>query len=195
MTRSFARAIRLLVLDVDGVLTDGRLYFGPRGEALKSFHVRDGKGIQLLLEAGIHVAVISGRRSSMVSARCRELHVRYVIQGVEDKVREFEKLRLRLKLGAAECACVGDDVMDVPLMRTVGLAFAVADAHSEALRAARIATKLPGGHGAVREVCDYLLDAQQRAIGGARKSGVGRRGVSKRGLGKRSATAAGRASA
>jgi 3-deoxy-D-manno-octulosonate 8-phosphate phosphatase (KDO 8-P phosphatase) len=160
-----------LVLDVDGVLTDGRLYFGPRGEALKCFHVRDGKGVQLLLEAGIQVAVISGRRSRMVTARCRELRVRYVIQGAENKVRQFEKLRLRLKLSAAECACVGDDVMDVPLMKTVGLAFAVADAHREALRAAQIATKLPGGHGAVREVCDYLLDARQRAVAGARKRG------------------------
>jgi 3-deoxy-D-manno-octulosonate 8-phosphate phosphatase (KDO 8-P phosphatase) len=162
MTRpSSADAIQLLILDVDGVMTDGRLYFGPRGEALKVFHVRDGQGIGQLHRAGIQVAVISGRRSKMVAARCRELGVEHVIQGTQDKVAAFERLRSRLKVDAATCACVGDDILDVPLLNVVGLAFAVADAHRDALRAAHVVTSLPGGHGAVREVCDYLLNARQ----------------------------------
>jgi 3-deoxy-D-manno-octulosonate 8-phosphate phosphatase (KDO 8-P phosphatase) len=162
MTRKAAAAIRLLVLDVDGTMTDGRLYFGPRGEAFKVFHVRDGQGIKRLDAAGVQVAVISGRTSKMVSVRCRELGVEHVIQGSEDKVRAFEKLRKRLKIEASESACVGDDAVDVPLMKVVKLAFAVADAHRDALRAAHVVTSLPGGQGAVREVCDYLLDARKR---------------------------------
>jgi 3-deoxy-D-manno-octulosonate 8-phosphate phosphatase (KDO 8-P phosphatase) len=162
MTRKAAAAIRLLVLDVDGTMTDGRLYFGPRGEAFKVFHVRDGQGIKRLDAAGVQVAVISGRTSKMVSVRCRELGVEHVIQGAEDKVRAFEKLRKRLKIEASESACVGDDAVDIPLMKVVKLAFAVADAHRDALRAAHVVTSLPGGQGAVREVCDYLLDARKR---------------------------------
>jgi 3-deoxy-D-manno-octulosonate 8-phosphate phosphatase (KDO 8-P phosphatase) len=152
-----ARGIRLLVLDVDGVLTDGRLYFGPRGEALKAFDVRDGAGIVRLRRAGVQVAVISGRRSPMVAARCRELEVRYLYQGVADKLAAFTRLRTRLRFPPAACACVGDDVADVPLMRSVALSFAVADAHPEARRAAHIVTRRGGGAGAVREVCDLLL--------------------------------------
>jgi 3-deoxy-D-manno-octulosonate 8-phosphate phosphatase (KDO 8-P phosphatase) len=157
MSRKAAAAIRLLVLDVDGVLTDGRLYFGPRGEVLKLFHVRDGYGIKQLDKAGVEVAVISGRRSKMVDVRCRELGVEHVYQGVENKIVAFEQLCSRLKVQDSACACIGDDMPDVPLMRKVALAFAVADAHPEARRAAHIVTTLPGGHGAVREVCDYLL--------------------------------------
>jgi 3-deoxy-D-manno-octulosonate 8-phosphate phosphatase (KDO 8-P phosphatase) len=160
MSRKSAAAIRLLVLDVDGTMTDGRLYFGPRGEALKVFHVRDGQGIKHLDAAGIHVAVISGRKSRMTGIRCRELGVEHVIQGVQDKVAAFEKLRTRLTVAASESACVGDDATDVPLMKVVKLAFAVADAHRDALRAAHIVTSLPGGRGAVREVCDYLLQSR-----------------------------------
>ena len=162
MTLKSAAAIRLLVLDVDGTMTDGKLYFGPRGEALKVFHVRDGQGIKHLDEAGIHVAVISGRTSKMVSVRCRELGVEHVVQGAKDKVAAFEKLRKRLKIDVSESACVGDDTADVPLMKAVKLAFAVAGAHRNALRAAHVVTSLPGGQGAVREVCDYLLDARKR---------------------------------
>ena len=100
-------AIRLVVLDVDGVLTDGRLYFGARGEALKVFHVRDGHGIVELRRAGLEVAVISGRRSPMVRVRCRELGVRHVYQGVSDKLAVLQRLRKRLRLKSAACACVG----------------------------------------------------------------------------------------
>jgi 3-deoxy-D-manno-octulosonate 8-phosphate phosphatase (KDO 8-P phosphatase) len=157
MSRKTVAAIRLLVLDVDGVLTDGRLHFGPRGEALKLFHVRDGLGIKQIAKAGIEIAVISGRKSKMVDVRCRELGVKHVYQGVEHKLLEFERLCARLKIKPSACACIGDDVPDVPLMGKVALAFAVADAHAEARHAAHLVTKLPGGHGAVREVCDYLL--------------------------------------
>lgn len=158
-----AARVRLLVLDVDGVLTDGRLYYGARGETLKVFHVRDGLGLKLLAAAGVTVAVISGRRSTMTARRCRELGVRHLLQGVEDKVAAFHRLRSRLRVSAAECACVGDDLPDVPLMRAVGLSFAVADAHPQARSAARMVTRLSGGKGAVREVCDYLLEARRHA--------------------------------
>lgn len=158
-----AARVRLLVLDVDGVLTDGRLYYGARGEALKAFHVRDGLGLKLLAAAGITVAVISGRRSGMTARRCRELGVRHLVQGVEDKLTAFQRLRERLGMSSTVCACVGDDVPDVPLMREVGLSFAVADAHPQARSAAHVITRLPGGRGAVREVCDYLLEARRSA--------------------------------
>ena len=157
-----APAIRLLVLDVDCVLTDGRLYFGPRGEALKAFHVRDGVGLRELQRAGLEIAVISGRRSPMVAARCRELGVRHVVQGVGDKLDALTRLCVRLKLTPAACACVGDDLPDVPLMRVAALSFAVADAHRTARRAADVVTRLPGGRGAVREVCDHLLALNAR---------------------------------
>ena len=157
MPKKTAAVIRMLVLDVDGVLTDGRLHFGPKGEALKLFHVRDGLGIQQLAAAGIEVAVISGRKSKMVDIRCRELGVKHVFQGAKDKVAVLRKLCARLQIQPGECACVGDDLPDIPVMRKVALAFAVADAHSDARHAAHLITRLPGGHGAVREVCDYLL--------------------------------------
>jgi 3-deoxy-D-manno-octulosonate 8-phosphate phosphatase (KDO 8-P phosphatase) len=147
------------VLDVDGVLTDGRLHFGPRGEALKVFHARDGHGIKELGAAGISVAVISGRKSPMVAARCRELGVAHVFQGQQDKLAPFERLASELGIASSQCACIGDDVPDIPLMRKVGLAFAVGDAHPLAKKAAHIVTELPGGYGAVREAC-YLLAAR-----------------------------------
>ncbi len=152
--------IRLLVLDVDGVLTDGRLYYGPRGESLKVFHVRDGAGVKLLVAAGVSVAVISGRRSPMTRERCRELGIRFVVQGVTDKAAALKRLCARLGIRPGECACIGDDTPDVPLMRLCGLAFAVADAHAAARETAHAVTALPGGHGAVREVCDRLLAAR-----------------------------------
>lgn len=157
MSRARGRRVRLLVLDVDGVLTDGRLFYGPRGETLKAFHVRDGHGIKLLLKRGVVVAVISGRRSAAVQRRCRELGVRHVFQGVDDKLGCFEALRARLGLEPGDCAAVGDDTPDAPLLARVGYGFAVADAHLDAQDAARYLTRSPGGRGAVREVCDWLI--------------------------------------
>jgi 3-deoxy-D-manno-octulosonate 8-phosphate phosphatase (KDO 8-P phosphatase) len=152
-----ARAVRLLVLDVDGVLTDGRLYFGPGGEAMKVFHVRDGHGLKAAAAAGIVLAIVSGRRSRAVTARARELGIRHVRQGVTDKLAELDRLCVRLGFERRQCACIGDDTPDVPLMRAVGVAFAVQDAHPEARAVADVVTRLPGGRGAVREACDWLL--------------------------------------
>ncbi len=155
-------AVRLLVLDVDGVLTDGRLYFGPAGEALKVFHVRDGHGLKAVAAAGIVLAIVSGRRSRAVTARARELGIGHVRQGVKDKLAELDRLCAKLGLQRRQCACIGDDTPDVPLMRAVGLAFAVHDAHPEARAAADVVTRLPGGRGAVREACDWLLAGMPR---------------------------------
>jgi 3-deoxy-D-manno-octulosonate 8-phosphate phosphatase (KDO 8-P phosphatase) len=155
--------IRLLVLDVDGVLTDGRLRYNAHGEAEKLFHVRDGYGIKTLLAAGITVAVISGRNSGAVARRCEELGIRHVYQGIEDKATAWRELLRTLNMRPQQCACVGDDEPDVPLMRQAGLAVAVLDAHPTASAAAHRRTRLPGGAGAVREVCDWLLTARRRA--------------------------------
>ena len=157
-----ARArISLLVLDVDGVLTDGRLWFGPDGETLKAFHVRDGLGIKRLREAGIEVAVISGRSSTAVARRMAELGVAQVLQGVSDKGRALADLLTRLGRSASETACLVDDTPDLPMMQAVGLPAAVADAHPDVLAAAEHVTALAGGNGAVREFCDWLLDARR----------------------------------
>jgi 3-deoxy-D-manno-octulosonate 8-phosphate phosphatase (KDO 8-P phosphatase) len=160
ITHRMARRLALLVLDVDGVLTDGGLWYGPRGETLKRFHVRDGHGIKLLRAAGIEVAVVSGRKSAAVRARCRELGVKLVLQGVEDKSQALDRLLQRLSLTDTQVACIGDDTPDVPLFVRVALAVAVSDAHPLATRAAHCRTTLPGGHGAVREVVDWILAAR-----------------------------------
>ena len=155
-------AIRLLVLDVDGVLTDGTLRYSANGEVEKTFHVRDGHGIKSLARAGVKVAVISGRDSQAVARRCADLGISELQQGVEDKAAAFAALIARLGLAAHECAAMGDDTADVPLMQQVGLAIAVADAHADARRVAHRRTRLPGGRGAVREICDALLAARAR---------------------------------
>ena len=152
--------IELLVLDVDGVLTDGRLYFGARGEALKVFHVRDGHGIKLLMQAGVRVAALSGRHSPAVSVRMRELGVRTVVQGCADKVAALERIARRLAVAKLHCACIVDDTADLPLMAAVGFAAAVADAHPLVLSAAHWISRAPGGQGAVREFCDAMLRAR-----------------------------------
>jgi len=157
------RKIELLVLDVDGVLTDGRLYFGAKGEALKVFHVRDGHGIKLLLNAGIQVAAFSGRRSAAVTARMRELGVVNVVQGCTDKVAALQQLNQRLKLDPLSCACIVDDTPDLALMSAVGFAAAVADAHPLVKSAAHWVARAAGGRGAVRELCDTLLRARHGA--------------------------------
>ncbi len=154
--------IELLILDVDGVLTDGRLYFAGSGEALKVFHVRDGHGIKLLMTAGVQIAAISGRRSPAVTARMRELGVPTVVQGCKDKVAALQRLARRLDINPLNCACIVDDTADLPLMSAVGLAAAVADAHPVVLSAAHWVAKAPGGRGAVRELCDALLRARTR---------------------------------
>jgi 3-deoxy-D-manno-octulosonate 8-phosphate phosphatase (KDO 8-P phosphatase) len=155
--------IRLLLLDVDGVMTDGRLHYGSTGETHKSFHVRDGYGIRAVLAAGIAVAVISGRKSTAVVRRCKELGIRHLHQGIEDKTQVLAQLLALLDISARRCACIGDDRPDLPLLAQAGFAVAVADAHPAALAIAHRCTRLPGGGGAVREVCDWLLTARRRS--------------------------------
>ncbi|MHB9073438.1 MAG: KdsC family phosphatase [Desulfobaccales bacterium] len=155
-----AQAIRLLILDIDGVLTDGRLYFNAKGETLKVFHVRDGHGIKMAQRGGLEVAFISGRRSDAAYHRSRELGISRFYEGVRDKVAILEELLAALNLAPAEVAAVGDELVDLPLFHRVGLGVAVADAVSEVRAAAHWVTSLPGGTGAVREVCDLLLKAQ-----------------------------------
>jgi 3-deoxy-D-manno-octulosonate 8-phosphate phosphatase (KDO 8-P phosphatase) len=152
--------IRLLILDVDGVLTDGRLYFGNQGETLKVFHVRDGHGIKLLMAAGVRVAAVSGRRSKAAAARLRELGVPIFIQGCSDKLRALSRLTQKWNIDPLHCACIVDDTPDLPLMSAVGLAAAVADAHPVVLSAAHWVAGTAGGLGAVRELCDALLFAR-----------------------------------
>ena len=155
-----ARKIKLLVLDVDGVLTDGRLYITAQGEETKVFHVRDGSGIVAVQRAGIAVAIISGRDSAAVTRRATELGIRHVFQGIADKRAAFDALLAQLDLDAGAVACVGDDTPDVPLLERAALGIAVADAHATARAAANWITPSPGGNGAVREVCDLLLSAR-----------------------------------
>lgn len=153
--------VRLLVLDVDGVLTDGRLFYGAKGESLKSFHVRDGHGIKQVSAAGVTVAIISGRKSAAVAKRARELGIKHVTQGATDKLAALTRLVKARNVPFEHCACVGDDTPDAPILQVAGLAIAVADAHADALAAADLVTSRPGGYGAVREVCDWILDARR----------------------------------
>ena len=152
-----ARAIRLLVLDVDGVLTDGRLYISATGEEFKAFHVRDGSGLVAVQKAGVAVAIISGRDSGAVRQRAAELGIRHVRQGVTDKAAALDELMRETGVQAREVACVGDDTPDIPMLRKAALAVAVADAHPSAAAVAHWVTASGGGRGAVREVCDQLL--------------------------------------
>jgi 3-deoxy-D-manno-octulosonate 8-phosphate phosphatase (KDO 8-P phosphatase) len=155
------RRVQMMVLDVDGVLTDGRLYYGARGEVLKAFNVKDGHGIKQVAAAGITVAIISGRKSAAVARRARELGIRHVTQGANDKLAALEKLARARSVALEHCACVGDDTPDAPMLQVAGLAIAVADAHADALAVADLVTSRAGGQGAVREVCDWLLDARR----------------------------------
>jgi len=155
-----AKKIKLLLLDVDGVLTDGRLYFGPKEELFKVFHVRDGHGIKMAQQSGLIVAFLSGRRSDAAFLRAKELGVSHYYEGLRDKLSVLDNLERSLNLKDDEIAAVGDDLVDLPLFTRVGLAVAVADAPPEVQSRAHWVTKAPGGQGAVREVCDLLLKAQ-----------------------------------
>jgi 3-deoxy-D-manno-octulosonate 8-phosphate phosphatase (KDO 8-P phosphatase) len=155
-----AQNIRLLILDVDGVLTDGRLYFDAKGETLKVFHVRDGHGIKMAQRAGIEIAWLSGRRSDASYHRAKELGINRFHESLRDKVAVLQEIMAAMQIQAAQVAMVGDDLVDLPIMNRAGLAVAVADAVPEVLAAAHWVTMNPGGHGAVREVCDLLLKAQ-----------------------------------
>lgn len=155
-----ATLIRLVIFDVDGVLTDGRLYLGNNGDEFKSFHIRDGHGIKMLLDVGIDVAIISGRHSASVERRMSDLGIRHAYLGVQDKLSAFDDLRARLGLAPEQIAYVGDDLIDLPVMTRVGLAIAVQDADPFVRQHAHWQTPSRGGRGAARDVCELLLEAR-----------------------------------
>ncbi|HEY3645719.1 MAG TPA: HAD family hydrolase [Gammaproteobacteria bacterium] len=157
-----AARIKLVIFDVDGVLTDGRLYYGAGGEELKVFHVHDGQGMKRLQKAGITLAIISGRDSAAVTRRMQDLGIEHLFQGDENKLPIFERLLQKLGVTAEQTACVGDDLPDLPLLQKAGLAIAVANAVPVLKQAAHHVTSVQGGLGAAREVCDLILDAQGR---------------------------------
>jgi len=157
-----ARRIRCAVFDIDGVMTDCKLYLGPDGSEWKAVNVRDGLGIKLLLQAGIEVAVISGRPSVAMQTRLEYLGVRHVWLDVAEKIPAWELLQARLGLNDEDMAMMGDDVPDLPLMQRAGLALTVADAHPRALAAAHWTSRYTGGNGAIREAVDLILAAQGR---------------------------------
>ncbi len=157
---SAAQGIKLLILDVDGVLTDGSIILDNLGNELKSFHVRDGHGIKMLMNAGIRVAIITGRQSKVVDIRASELGIRDVFQKCYDKTRAYRELAHRYSLNDSEIAYVGDDIVDIPMLEKCGLPVAVADAEEEVKACALLTTRRAGGRGAVRELCDLLLHAK-----------------------------------
>ncbi|WP_413111144.1 3-deoxy-manno-octulosonate-8-phosphatase KdsC [Thaumasiovibrio sp. DFM-14] len=154
------KQIRLLICDVDGVFSDGLIYMGNQGEELKTFHTRDGFGVKAAMKAGIEVAVITGRRSQIVEDRMRGLGIKYIYQGQEDKLSAYNELLSQLNIKPSEVAYIGDDLIDWPVMQQVGFAVCVADGHPLLARRADYVTVIPGGRGAVREVCDILLEAK-----------------------------------
>ncbi|UCQ15158.1 3-deoxy-manno-octulosonate-8-phosphatase KdsC [Edwardsiella piscicida] len=155
-----AAQIRLLICDVDGVLSDGLIYMGNQGEELKAFNVRDGYGIRCLVTQGIDVAIITGRSSQLVADRTATLGIRHLYQGQSDKLIAFERILADLQLAPHQAAYIGDDLIDWPVMARVGLSVAVADAHPLLLPNAHYTTRIAGGRGAVRELCDIILQAQ-----------------------------------
>lgn len=155
-----AKLIRLALFDVDGVLTDGNLYIDSNGAELKVFNTHDGHGIRLLQHNGIEVGVITGRSSKALEYRMQDLEVKHVYQGCKDKFTIYKELLSKLNLNEQQTAFVGDDIVDLQIMSRCGLAVAVANAHTFVKQHAHWETSARGGHGAVREVCELLLDAQ-----------------------------------
>jgi 3-deoxy-D-manno-octulosonate 8-phosphate phosphatase (KDO 8-P phosphatase) len=155
-----AAKIRLLICDVDGVMSDGLIYMGNQGEELKAFNVRDGYGIRCLLTSGIEVAIITGRQAKLLQDRANTLGITHLYQGQSDKLVAYNELLAALQCEPEQVAYIGDDLIDWPVMARVGLSVAVADAHPLLLPKAQYVTHINGGHGAVREVCDLILLAQ-----------------------------------
>lgn len=158
--RKIAKNIKCLILDVDGVLTDGSIILDNEGNEFKSFHVRDGHGIKMLIRAGFKVAMITGRHSRVVERRAHELGITEVFQKCYDKRVAYRQLVKKYFLSDSEIAYIGDDIVDIPLLQRSGFSIAVADADKEVKAIAMMTTKKGGGRGAVREVCDFLLKAK-----------------------------------
>lgn len=157
-----ASRIRLLICDVDGVMSDGVIYMGNNGEELKAFNVRDGYGVRCLLTSDVEVAIITGRNARLMEDRCKTLGIRHLYQGQSDKLLAYRELLDKLSLSNDQVAYIGDDLIDWPVMAKVGLSVAVADAHPILLPRAHYVTRIAGGRGAVREVCDLILMAQNK---------------------------------
>ncbi|MEW6994150.1 3-deoxy-manno-octulosonate-8-phosphatase KdsC [Colwelliaceae bacterium MEBiC 14330] len=155
-----AKVIKLLVCDVDGVFSDGRIYLGNDGEELKAFHTKDGFGVKALGSSGVAVAIITGRNSAIVANRMKALHVAHIIQGQEDKLPALIELTEQLKITLDEVAYIGDDVPDLPCIKAAGIGIGVLDAHPLVLNGADYITFTRGGFGAVREVCDLIMQSQ-----------------------------------
>lgn len=155
-----ARRVKLMLFDVDGVLTDGRLWYGPAGELLKAFHVADGHGVKMLIESGVQVALLTGRSSPAVAMRAAELGIAHVLQGVGDKRRGFEDLLARLGLQAELAGYMGDDVVDLPVLARCGFACAPREAAARVRSRVHYVAAAPAGAGAAREVCELIMQAQ-----------------------------------
>ncbi|CAK7013614.1 3-deoxy-manno-octulosonate-8-phosphatase KdsC [Providencia rettgeri] len=155
-----AAKVKLLICDVDGVMSDGLIYMGNNGEELKAFNVRDGYGIRCLLTSNIEVAIITGRKAKLLEDRAQTLGITYLYQGQSDKLLAYQQLLDTLQLSDEQIAYIGDDLIDWPVMAKVGLSVAVADAHPLLLPKADYITRLGGGKGAVRELCDLILLSQ-----------------------------------
>ncbi|VFP83384.1 3-deoxy-manno-octulosonate-8-phosphatase KdsC [Candidatus Erwinia haradaeae] len=159
-----AQNIQLLICDADGVMSNGIVYQGNSGEELKGFHVRDGYGIKCLLAAKIEVAIITGRESQLLQDRCTTLGIKHLYQGCSNKIKPFHLLLEQLHLTADEVAYIGDDLLDWPVMAKVGLKVTVSNAHPILLPKVHYVTRLAGGNGAVREICDLILIAQGKLV-------------------------------
>ncbi|CZF78358.1 3-deoxy-manno-octulosonate-8-phosphatase KdsC [Grimontia marina] len=155
-----ARDIKLLICDVDGVFSDGRIYMGNDGEELKAFHTRDGYGVKSLMNAGVEIAIITGRKSAIVERRMGALGIQHIYQGQDDKASAYKDLVKRLGVPAEQTAYIGDDLIDWSVMSQVGLSVCVSDGHPLLAKRADVVTRTPGGYGAVREVCDLILEAR-----------------------------------
>ncbi len=155
-----ASLVKMLALDVDGILTDGRLYFDSQGNEMKAFHTRDGLGLKALQKFGIELALITGRSSPMVAARAEQLGIRHVYQGRDDKLEAYLDLIGKTGLEHEHVCYAGDDWIDLPVLIRVGLAITVPDAEEHVRRRVHWVTRRGGGHGAVREICDLILTAQ-----------------------------------
>ena len=160
MSLNKLKHIKLLILDVDGVLTDGGIIYNDNGVETKIFNVKDGLGIRLLMQAGINLRIATGRRSNALYSRCKNLGIEHIFDGADDKAAIFDLILDRTGVSAEQVAFIGDDLPDLALMKKVGLSIAVADAHKTVLKNANMVTSAKGGNGAVREVCEAILKAQ-----------------------------------
>lgn len=157
---AIARQIKLLICDVDGVFSDGLIYMGNNGEELKTFHTRDGYGVKSLINAGIEIAIITGRQSNIVENRMKALGITLIYQGQDNKLQAYQDICDRLQIAPEQTAYIGDDLIDWSVMEKVALKVCVADGHPLLAQRANYVTQIKGGHGAVREVCDLILHAR-----------------------------------